>query len=225
MIVDRLKRIVRGRPPRYRDTTPAHAERFDQVYRTRTWATGDSASGEGSERDSPCVHQSVQVLTEVCSRFDVRSIADVPCGDFNWFDLFLNDHPTIDYIGYDVVEAIVAANRVRHPDRRFETLDITRSPPEPTDLIFCKDLVNHLFERDVWAVLENLAASGSRLLLITSNAECPNAELILTEPGASRLLDLTAAPYSLPEPIWADHYLSLWALDDVARRLAERTGA
>lgn len=225
MIVDRLKRIVRGRPPRYRDTRPTHAERFGQVFRTRTWATGESASGQGSERNSPCVEHAVRVLNDVCSRFEVRSIADVPCGDFNWFDLFLSDRPDLDYTGYDVVDAVVRQNRERYPDRRFETLDITREVPEPADLIFCKDLVNHLFERDVWATLENLTASGSRLLLITSNAGFQNTELVLREPGASRLLDLRATPYRLPEPIYSDHYLSLWVVEDVARRLRQRETA
>jgi len=135
---------------------------------------------------------------------------------------FLRIHPEIEYVGYDIVPALIEQNRKAHTGHRFEVLDITSRTPPACDLIVCKDLVNHLFERDVWAALGHMAKSGSRLILISSNAGQVNEELNLHAPGASRLLDLSAPPYSLPEPLYADHYLSLWTAEAVARRLADR---
>ncbi len=222
-MIDRLLRVLRRRfVPAYGLRNPTNRERFETVFRTRRWALGQSVSGPGSDRESGQVSHSIRMLTKACDELGVRSIADVPCGDFHWFDLFLKDRPEIDYVGYDIVEPLIARNRIDHPDRRFEVLDITSQVPAPADLIFSKDLVNHLYERDVWAALRNMAASGSRWLLITSNTGYPNQELYMFRPGASRELDLRAEPYGLPEPVWSDHYFSLWTLEAVAARVAER---
>ena len=219
-----LKRFRRYLIPAYGLSHPTNRQRFEKVFRTRRWAIGQSVSGPGSDRGSPQVDHAVRALSRACDELGVRALADVPCGDFHWFDLFLRDRPDIAYVGYDIVDPLIARNRAAHPDRRFEVLDITTEVPAPTDLIFCKDLINHLYEADVWAALRNMAASGSRWLLITSNAGATNAELYLFRPGASRELDLRAPPYSLPEPIWSDHYVSLWTLEAVATRVGERDG-
>ncbi|WGM32245.1 class I SAM-dependent methyltransferase [Brevundimonas sp. NIBR11] len=221
-MIDRLWRSLRRRlVPAYGLRNPTNRQRFETVFRTRRWALGESVSGPGSDRSSGQVAHAISALTRACDELDVRSIADIPCGDFHWIDQFLKDRPGVDYVGYDIVEPLIARNRIAHPDRRFEVLDIVAEIPAPADLIFCKDLINHLYEADVRSALRNMAASGSRWLLITSNAGAMNEELYMFRPGASRELDLRAAPYSLPEPLWSDHYLSLWALDAVAKRIAE----
>lgn len=209
-------------PVDYGRSNPTNRERFNTVFQTRRWARGQSVSGPGSDRDSGQVAHALRVLAYACDTLGVRSIADVPCGDFHWFPLFLNDRPDVDYVGYDIVEDLIAQNRRDHPERRFEVLDITRQVPPPADLIVSKDLVNHLYEADVWATLRNMAASGSRWLMVTSNTGSPNQELHLRMPGASRELDLAAAPYSLPAPVCGDHYLSIWTAEAVAKRVAER---
>ncbi len=194
--------------------------RFTTLFTKARWVSLESASGPGSDRESECVAHAIAVLAKVARDFGIRSLADVPCGDFNWMGLFLEDHPGIDYVGYDIVDALVAQNRAANTDRRFEVLDITVEVPPPADLMFSKDLVNHLFERDVWSALRNMAASGSRYLMITSNTGYENSELELLTPRSSRHLDLAAWPYLLPEPVYADGYLSMWRTEAVAARLA-----
>jgi hypothetical protein len=161
------------------------------------------------------------MLTKAVDELGVRSIADLPCGDFHWFDLFLKTRTGIDYIGYDIVPPLVAQNSAAYPEHRFEVLDIVTEIPAPADLLFSKDLINHLYERDVWSALRNMAASGSRWLMITSNTGYPNRELDMLRPGASRELDLQTAPYSLPAPLWSDHYFSVWKAEAVAARVAQ----
>jgi len=194
--------------------------RFTTLFTKARWVSLESASGPGSDRDSECVTHAIAVLAMVARDFDIRSLADLPCGDFNWMSLFLEDHPEIDYVGYDIVDELVAQNRAANPHRRFQVLDITADTPPPADLMFSKDLVNHLFERDVWSALRNMAASGSRYLMITSNNGHANTELELLTPRSSRHLDLSAWPYLLAEPVYADGYLSMWRTEDVAARLA-----
>lgn len=201
---------------------PANQARFEEVWRAGLWGSKESASGPGSERSAGSVTHSVEVLDRLIGDLGVRSLADIPCGDFNWMPLLLERRPGLSYRGYDVVEALIADNRRRFPGMRFELLDITRSPPARVDLIFSKDLMNHLPEAQVWAALENMVASGSRWLLLTTNRGFANTELQEGVPHASRHLDLENAPYSLREPLWGDHYLLLFTREQVARRLDAR---
>jgi len=199
-----------------------NAGRFSKVYEGRLWGSSESASGLGSERRSGTVRHALQVLDAVIREQGIRSIADIPCGDFNWMPELLAEHPDLTYVGYDVVPALIRDNRLRHPGHDFRLLDIARDPPGRADLIFSKDLLNHLGEADVWAALENMVASGADWLLVTTNRGFDNVDLETTQPHASRHLNLEAPPYSLPEPVSGDHYLLLYRMADVARRLAER---
>lgn len=82
--------------------------------------------------------------------------------------MFLETHPEVAYVGYDVVPALIAENRINHPGYRFEFLDVTLDRPEQADLIFSKDMFNHLNTEDIWAALENMVASKPRYLTLTS---------------------------------------------------------
>lgn len=200
-------------------------KRFTEVYEKRLWLSEESVSGSGSERESQAVRHSIDLLNRFTDELEIRSIADIPCGDFNWMPLYLEQHPEINYIGYDVVPALIAENRSRFPDRRFQVLDITCAAPSQADLIFCKDMFNHLSTNDIWLALENMVASKPKYLLLTSNEGFENTELEPTEAHASRFLNLQASPFSLQEPIYGDHYLMLWSAEAVERHLAARKTA
>jgi len=216
-MLKRLARWLGGGEP-----STVNAARFSEVYRARMWGSSESASGPGSERDSGQVRHAIALLERFTAELKLRSIADVPCGDFNWMPLFLDAHPEVAYVGYDVAPDLIADNRRRFPGRRFEVLDVTRQVPARADLLISKDMFNHLFERDVWAALENMTRSGARYLLLTTNGGFENSELSDAVPHASRYLNLEAEPYSLPEPLYGDHYMLLFRTEDVVRRLKSR---
>jgi hypothetical protein len=203
----------------YGESQPTNRERFTRVYETRRWATGESVSGPGSDHGSGSVEHTTRLLHRFIPELGVRSIADIPCGDFHWMGEVLSAHPDVRYVGYDIVAPLIARNWRTQPGRSFAVLDIVTEVPPAADLILCKDLVNHLYERDVRAALKNMVASGSTWLLITSNTGFENLELDMLAPGASRELDLAAPPYDLPPPVYGDHYLSLWRLEEVGRAL------
>ncbi|CAN5280040.1 hypothetical protein BH10PSE2_BH10PSE2_20700 [soil metagenome] len=197
--------------------------RFTTLFERERWVSEESASGPGSDRSSGSVRHALMILEAVTTRFGVRSIADMPCGDVNWIGEYLSAHPHVDYVGYDIVEPLIAQNRTAYPERRFEVLDITRQTPPTADLVFSKDLVNHLVEADVWAALERMVASGATWIMVTSNAECDrNVELDLMTPRSSRPLNLRVAPYHFPEPVFEDHYLPMWRTADLKRLFAAR---
>lgn len=195
--------------------------RFTDVYEKRLWGSEESASGLGSERSSGQVTHSLALLRRMIREYGVRSISDVPCGDFNWMPLLLEEHPEVDYIGYDVVAPLIHENQRRHPSHRFQALDITTEVPRQSDLIFSKDLLNHLSNKDVWAALSNMVASNARYVMVTNNTGFENVELHPVGTHASRYLDLFAAPFHLPESLYADHYLIVWERESLVQRLKQ----
>lgn len=192
--------------------------RFSKVYDENAWGDDQSRSGPGSRLESDSVQEALKALELVAREYAVRSLNDLPCGDFNWLWRFLDRHPEIAYRGFDVVPALVRANRRKAPVRRFDVLNVVTSVPPAADLIFCKDLLNHLTFQDVASALRNMARSGSKLLLASNNFGHVNTELAEDLDGHSRHLDITAAPLNFAEPIWNSGYLGLWRLADLKAR-------
>jgi methyltransferase family protein len=191
---------------------------FTLRYRRNCWGDDETRSGAGSRRDSPAVKHSLEVLGRLTSLLDLKSIADIPCGDFNWIGAYLDRHPNVSYVGCDIVGDLIARNRRTYPGVQFVTLDIVSKVPPQVDLIFCKDLVNHLEDQEIIRAIENMRRSHSTWLLATSNVGYRNIRLRRKWHRNSRHVDLTAAPFRYPEPAWHDHYFSLWRLADIEPR-------
>lgn len=186
---------------------------FTLVFKENRWGNEESVSGSGSALSSPSVLESVVSLDEIIRKFKIRSLIDVPCGDFHWIPIILGRFPKLEYYGFDIVPDLIEWNLQRYPDHSFSVLDITKDIPPQADLIFCKDLFLHLYAKDIVAALRNFKLSKSRFMLVTSVAGAQNHELIIDEPGACRHVDLVTAPYNFPKPIWSTNYLALWSLD------------
>jgi hypothetical protein len=195
--------------------TKGLARRFSAVYHNNMWKDDESRSGPGSRRGSPCVVASIEALKMACDLHAIRSVADIPCGDFNWMGDFIRSRPGLAYSGHDIVPKLIEANRARNPGVAFGVLDVTSTVPPRVDLIFCKDMLNHLTYSDVRKALTNMKASGSIWLLASNNFGQVNIELPKNRGGMSRLLDICETPLSYGRPVWNTHYLGLWRLADM----------
>jgi hypothetical protein len=55
---------------------------FTNIYDTRAWHSKESISGNGSE-----LIQTEQIINELpvlLKKYNITSMLDIPCGDFNW---------------------------------------------------------------------------------------------------------------------------------------------
>lgn len=69
-------------------------------------------------------------------------ILDIGCGDLCWMSDRAMDG--IDYLGLDISETVVQANRARHPHLRFAHHDIVAAPAfSRADLVLCLDVLLH----------------------------------------------------------------------------------
>ncbi|MFI6307048.1 class I SAM-dependent methyltransferase [Amycolatopsis thailandensis] len=199
-------------------------DRFTYIFRSRLW-TSSSVSGPGSESvQTQGLREQLPALLE---RFGVRTLLDLPCGDFGWLsevDLDLDR-----YIGADIVTDLVDANAARFRDdpvREFRTLDLTGDPLPAADLVLCRDCLVHLSFADIERALSNLRRSGSRYLLTTTFTELGTNNDIVT--GDWRPLNLCREPFGFPEPLavlvegcteeggaYADKSLGLWEIASI----------
>lgn len=178
------------------------ADRFTGVFEENVWKDNETVSGPGSRLDSPAVVSAVYALNQVIIEYGIKSIADVPCGDFNWMNQVTKSHPAVAYVGYDIVAPLIAKNKARWPETEFRILDITMSSAATVDLIFSKELFIHLTVYDTLLALENIRQSGSKYLMSLNHFNCGNKELERDIGGYCRALDLCSSPYNWPSPIY-----------------------
>ena len=167
--------------------TPRRSEAiFDFIYARGVWGGG---SGAGSDFSRTVLY--VAYVQALMDRHDVRSVLDLGCGDWR-FSRYL-DFSGRDYTGFDVVPSVVAANRAAFgtPNIRFEQADLSTHPEfAPCDLILCKDVLQHLSNARVSAILSKCGVA--RLALITNDYHPENSDC---RDGETRPLDVTAPPF------------------------------
>ena len=162
---------------------------FDFIYARAVWGGG---SGSGSDLNRTLLYAGyVQALMD---RHNVRTVLDLGCGDWR-FSRYL-DFTGRDYTGFDVVPSVVAANRAAYgaPNIRFEQAELSASVEfPPCDLILCKDVLQHLSNARVSAILAKCGLA--RLVLITNDYHPENPDC---RDGETRPLDVTAQPFNFP---------------------------
>ena len=197
-------------------------KRFTEVYRRGLWGTQKSGPGSTVEATRSRRREIAAILGDLFPPGLTLTLVDAACGDMAWMPLLLEELAAakgyrINYIGVDIVKDLIDRNietcgNTAKIEYRFLQRDLTKSPPPRGDVIFCKDLVNHLVFDDIGRLFSGFNRSGSTWLIITSNEGHRNRNAEKMEGNASRHINLEAAPFDLPRPLRSDGYLSLWRL-------------
>lgn len=197
---------------------------FQNIFDKRAWGVGESVSGPGSSVEA--TKQIIQVLPDILNQFQIKSVLDAPCGDFNWMRHISGYIKQ--YIGVDIVPSIIGRNNIIYQAGhiKFLNLDLTVDPLPKTDLIFCRDCLVHFSYQDIRKAITNFKRSGSTYLLTTTF--CRRTVNCDIATGGWRPLNLQIEPFIFPVPKltilencmegngqFADKSLSLWLLDDI----------
>lgn len=197
---------------------------FSTIHAARAWGDCESSSGPGSTRDRAASF--LPELIALVHSLGVKTLLDVPCGDFNWARPLAD---SVDrYIGVDVVPALIKASHKAwsSPRRQFLCRDMVRQRLPSADLALCRDALVHLSEGDIFMALANLRRTGAEYLIATTFlGDRPNADIAT---GDWRPLNMQRPPFSFPAPldlvderchhtggIYADKRLALWRLKDL----------
>ena len=137
---------------------------FGEIYDNNLWTIGESKSGAGSELKSTEVIR--KELPEVIKKFNIKTVLDIPCGDFNWMSHVGFDG--VEYMGADIVESMIEENKKKFGNVNFKVLDITKDELPKVDLVFARDILGHFDLGNIQKALTNIIQSGSKYLLTTS---------------------------------------------------------
>lgn len=193
---------------------------FTKTYEHGGWGSAESVSGKGSTLAETKVIRTE--LPALMKELGVKSVLDIPCGDFNWMKEVV---PSMDrYIGADVVKDLVAHNNRRYAGAnvQFVFADAVKGELPRADMILCRDMLVHFPFREIVRTLRNFKASGAEYLLTTTfPSREANADIVVAD---WRPLNLQRPPFNLPPPIRLvvegcetkpDKSLGLWRLADI----------
>ena len=173
-------------------------EIFTNIYNTNHWKSSESISGAGSELQQ--TNLLIQELNIILKSYFIKSMLDIPCGDFNWMRFV--DLAETKYIGGDIVNKLILNNTNSYSANNqidFKVINLITDKLPKVDLIFTRDCLVHLSFKDIFASVENIKKSGSKYLLTTTFINRNINNDILT--GSWRPLNLEIAPFFFPKPV------------------------
>jgi len=200
---------------------------FFHIYENNMWNSDESRSGPGSELSDTVMIR--KALPSIWRKYNIKTFLDVPCGDFNWMKEV--DKTSIDYIGGDIVDDIVASNNKSYKTERieFRKIDITNDIIPKVDMIFCRDCLVHLSFENIVKALHNFARSGCKYLMLTSYPLTIKNHNI--SDGDFREINLFKEPFNLPGKYLCkvkeksrrfseiDRTMYLWDIGDITKTL------
>ncbi|MEE9270660.1 MAG: class I SAM-dependent methyltransferase [Candidatus Krumholzibacteria bacterium] len=209
-----------GGVQRYLYRFKPYPAKFRAYYLDGGWNNPETTSGPGSTLDATRVVR--QHLPGLFDKFHIRTVVDIPCGDFNWMSEV--DLGGVLYEGYDIVPELVEANRSQYSadNIKFGRRDLMKDSLPRADLIICRDCLLHYPNSHVHRAVRNMKESGSRYLLTTTftNLET-NSDLEAI--GHFRPANLERAPFNFPAPLMVidegegnGKSLALWSLEEIA---------
>ena len=202
---------------------------FTDIFEHNRWGNTESASGNGSSLEQTKILR--KELQKIFVQYNIKSIIDAPCGDFNWMSTMpLNG---ILYTGVDIVEPLIKKNALLHgkPGIQFIKANVITEVVPQADLIICRDLFIHLPNKDIIQTLRMFKKSKAKYLL-ASHYTRPKGMTPDIEMGQVRFVNLLMHPFNLPKPLELidekstesypqlgitlnDKHMALWAFKDI----------
>jgi len=176
------------------------SDRFTLIYTRNAWGSKESVSGSGS---TLAMTESIRELLKVLiAQFEIKTIFDAPCGDFNWMSKV--DLRDVIYVGGDIVEPLILdlQRNFTSDNVSFIQVDITKDDFPKSDLVLNRDCLFHLSYADILSTLGNFLASQSTYFLSTSFENVGQFLNSNIRSGDFRLIDLLAAPFSFPKEFY-----------------------
>ena len=92
---------------------------------------------------------------------------DCPCGDMNYMPKILKNL-NVKYTGMDIVDSLIKENKQKYPQYTFKQTNVINDKLSAYDLILMKDLLNHLSNKDIKKIFNNIKKSNSKYLLLNN---------------------------------------------------------
>jgi hypothetical protein len=170
---------------------------FLDAYQNNLWDGEATYSGIGSSLEATEALRAV--LPKIIAELEVKSLLDVPCGDFYW--MRCASLKIERYIGADIVLALIEQNNRLYSNwGNFIYADLLRDRLPKMDAIFCRDCLVHFSLREVHRALRNIGRAAPKYLMTTTFPDC--AKNVDTVSPYWRPLNLEIAPFNFPAPLF-----------------------
>lgn len=197
---------------------------FNYIYQKNHWAGKESISGKGSD-----LTQTTTIINEIpnlLKAYKINTFLDIPCGDFNWMQYM--DLEGINYIGGDIVEALILKNQesFKKENVQFKTINLVEDNLPESDLLMSRDCFVHLSYENIFKAIHNIKLSKCEYLLATTFKD--RTVNFDTTNGHWRTLNLEIPPFNFPKPMhlinenctekngrYKDKSLGLWKIKDL----------
>ena len=173
--------------------------KFSYIYKNSYWQNKINGSKSGSGSNDSSTKNITYALNKFIYEKKIKSILDIPCGDWNWMKKINLDN--ISYLGCDIVDEAISENNRNFSSNniKFETKNIISDKLPDAELIIVRDLLVHLEDKDILNVINNIKRSRFNFLAITSyDHTLQNSKGTVDDNW--RPLNLTIEPFNLREP-------------------------
>ena len=200
---------------------------FKRIHEDSDWDINHETPTSGNGATLEQTKIIIGTLPKLVKKYHIKSILDLPCGDFNWMRN-VKWEADFQYFGGDIVENLVNKHQKEfgNKNRTFLHLDMTKDEVPKTDLIFSRDCWVHLSFEHIFQAISNLKKNGNTYLLTTTfPEEAQNSDIIT---GGWRPLNFEKPPFNFPKPIelinenctemngaFTDKSLGLWRISDL----------
>jgi hypothetical protein len=195
------------------------AQTFDRIYHTGYWGAEESKSGGGST--IPGALDWITYLNFVIKKYQIRYVADIPCGDTNWQFSSRQMNTIPFYFGGDISAGVISQNQKHyhnHLNKMFLLWDLVQCSIPPFsiknstgffsnntfDLIIVRDAIQHMNILNGLKVMKNIIKSGIPYFAVSSFPSQPCANFCRDgniSDGATYPNNMNCPPFSLPVPL------------------------
>ena len=166
---------------------------FTHIYHNKLW--GENPSGEGALPEYTKIYR--YFLQNFLKDYQIQTVVEIGCGDWRFSRLM--DWTGIQYKGYDVFKELVDKNQAQFstPTIQFIHGNAMRIDLPTADLLLCKDVLQHLPNEEIDALITQLKKFKHCLIVNDVDSDTLTARNENIPIGWLRHLDLTKPSFNL----------------------------
>jgi SAM-dependent methyltransferase len=151
----------------------SRTEIFDKIYRDQVWGSSpDGQPNSGPGTYDPAVSAYTKLVSDLVEANQIRKVVEIGCGDFSVTSSYVD--LIDDYPGIDASRLVVDANSKKFGSEkiRFVHMDATQFNHVQADLCLIRQVLQHLDNRSIKAILRNV--SSVPFVLVTEHLPDPD---------------------------------------------------
>jgi SAM-dependent methyltransferase len=148
---------------------------FNKIYDNCEWGDNGSTKYRGSSGGGSCIEMNeiyIQKIRELIQKYNIQSIVDLGCGDWQSSYLIYKNLENVVYTGYDCYKALIETNKElyaeSHPHCEFVHLDIykDREQIKDAELYILKDILQHWTCEEINTFLDWINSKPFRCVIV-----------------------------------------------------------